>query len=64
LAHPLAGVNNYGNYSFNGRSLIRSKTSFLIENDIGGIMAWELSQDVALNSSYSLFNAILEEAGR
>lgn len=64
LAHPPAGLNNYGDYSFNGRTLIRRKTAFLIENDIGGIMAWELSQDVLPDSPYSLFSAILDAAGR
>lgn len=64
MAHPLPDVNNYGPYSFNGRTLIKDKTSFLIKNDIGGIMAWELSQDVALGSPYSLFDAILDVAGR
>ncbi len=64
MAHPPPSVNNYGAYSFNGRTLIKSKTSFLIQNDIGGIMAWELSQDVSLSSPYSLFDAILDVAGR
>jgi len=64
LAHPLPDVNNYGPYSFNGRTLIKDKTSFLIENDIGGIMAWELSQDVSISSPYSLFDAILDVTGR
>ena len=64
MAHPLPDVNNYGSYSFNGRTLIKDKTSFLIENDIGGIMVWELSQDVSISSPYSLFDAILDVAGR
>jgi len=64
MAHPLPDVNSYGKYSFNGRNLMKDKTSFLIENEIGGIMAWELSQDVSLGSPYSLFDAILDIAGR
>ncbi|MEE4214241.1 MAG: glycoside hydrolase family 18 protein [Bacteroidales bacterium] len=64
MAHPLPDENSYGLYSFNGRTLIKQKTSFLIDNDIGGIMAWELSQDVTLGSPYSLFDAILDVAGR
>ncbi|MDT8400080.1 MAG: glycoside hydrolase family 18 protein [Bacteroidales bacterium] len=63
-AHPLPDDNNYGLYSFNGRTLIKNKTSFLIEHDIGGIMVWELSQDVSTGSPYSLFDAILDVAGR
>lgn len=63
-AHPLPDNNNFGLYSFNGRTLIKDKTSFLIENDVGGIMAWELSQDVSLSSPYSLMDAILDVAGR
>lgn len=62
--HPAADVNKYGVYSFNGRGLMKKKSRFLIENDIRGIMAWELSQDVALSSEYSLVNAILQETGR
>jgi len=64
MAHPLPDINNYGSYSFNGQTLIKDKTSFLIEIDIGGIMAWELSQDVPISSPYSLFDAILDVAGR
>jgi GH18 family chitinase len=64
MAHPLPDENNYGLYSYNGRTLIKQKTSFLIENEIGGIMAWELSQDVPQGSPYSLFDAILDVAGR
>lgn len=64
MAYPPPASNNYGRYSFNGRYLIKDKTSFLIENSIGGIMAWELSQDVDLSSPYSLMDAILEEAGK
>lgn len=64
MSHPAPDVNSYGPYSFNGRSLIKSKTSFLIRNEVGGIMAWELSQDVPLSSPYSLFDAILDVAGR
>lgn len=64
MAYPPPASNNYGSYSFNGRYLIRDKTAVLIENGIGGIMAWELSQDVALSSPYSLMDAILTEAGR
>lgn len=64
MAHPLPHLNRYGKYSFNGRNLMKDKTSFLIDNEIGGIMAWELSQDVALGSPYSLFDAILDVAGR
>lgn len=64
MAHPLPYINNYGPYSFNGRTLIKHKTSFLIESNIGGIMTWELSQDVSLSSPYSLFDAILDVVGR
>jgi len=64
MAHPLPDNNNFGLYSFNGRTLIKKKTSFLIENEIGGIVAWELSQDVPPGSPYSLFDAILDIAGR
>ena len=64
MSHPLPDNNNFGLYSFNGRTLIKNKTSFLIDNDIGGIMVWELSQDVPLGSPYSLFDAILDISGR
>ena len=64
LTMPEPSSNNYGVYSYNGRDLLRAKTNFLIRYGTGGIMAWELSMDVALNSPYSLMAAILSEAGR
>ncbi len=59
---PAYDENNYGKYSYNGRSLMQTKTKFLRENFYFGIMSWELSQDVDYNSQYSLLKSIVEVA--
>lgn len=59
---PAYDDNKYGQYSYNGRSLMHSKTKYLRENSYYGIMSWELSQDVEYNSRYSLLKSIIEVA--
>lgn len=54
--------NKYGEYSYNGRGLMHTKTKFLRENFYFGIMSWELSQDVDYNSKFSLLKSIVEVA--
>lgn len=58
---PAPGVNKYGKYSFNGQDLLREKVRFLMQNNYGGIMAWEMTQDVPVNSEYSLLRSVSEE---
>jgi GH18 family chitinase len=64
LSPPTHDQNSYGKYSYNGRTMLENKTRYLIDEGIGGIMAWELSQDVEIGSPYSLTSAILNAAGR
>lgn len=59
---PAYDDNKYGDYSYNGRGLMQTKTKFLRENFYFGIMSWELSQDVDYNSQYSLLKSIVEVA--
>jgi hypothetical protein len=55
-ADPYADVFN-GAY-YNGITTIKQKTNLAFDRSIGGIMFWELSQDV--NTQYSLVTAIKE----
>ncbi|SMO40316.1 glycoside hydrolase family 18 protein [Solitalea koreensis] len=57
---PATTLNKYDSYSFNGRSFLQDKTAFLRQNGYGGIMVWELSQDVSSTSPYSLLKCIYE----
>ena len=57
---PTLDINKYGNYSFNGRGLLMQKTEYLIQQGYGGIMSWELSQDVESSSEFSLLKAIYD----
>lgn len=58
---PSSGMNKHGKYGFNGRTLMKDKTRYLMENNYGGIMSWELTQDVEVASDFSLLKAIYEE---
>ena len=44
-------------YAFNGRATVRAKTRYALEQDLGGIMIWELGQD-ARESDTSLLRGI------
>ncbi|MDC1105737.1 glycoside hydrolase family 18 protein [Prolixibacteraceae bacterium] len=46
---------------FNGVDLVKQKTRYSIDK-MGGVMIWELGQDVPVDSKYSLLKAIYEEA--
>jgi len=59
---PDYNENRFGNYSFNGRGLMQTKTNYLKEYGYAGIMAWELSQDVEYDSEYSLLKTIVNTA--
>lgn len=59
---PGVSMNKAGNYSYNGPDLLTRKTRYLIDNGYGGIMAWELTQDVAPGAATSLLRAIHTEA--
>jgi len=59
---PDVSMNKVGNYSYNGPDLLKQKTRYLIDNGYSGIMAWELTQDVAPGAGTSLLRAIHTEA--
>ena len=53
-----ASSNSYGGYAFNGVDLMKEKTQYVLDNGYAGLTIWELSQDVAYDSSLSLLRAI------
>lgn len=59
---PSVNMNKAGYYSYNGPDLLALKTRYLIDKRYGGIMAWELTQDVAPGAATSLLRAIHTEA--
>jgi len=59
-AHPDATVNKFGEYSFNGRKLLQDKTALLRQNGYAGIVIWDICQDVAIDSEYSLLKSIYD----
>ena len=59
---PGVSMNRAGDYSYNGPNLLAQKTRYLIDNGYEGIMAWELTQDVAPGAATSLLRAIHTEA--
>ncbi|MCE5187209.1 MAG: glycoside hydrolase family 18 protein [Planctomycetaceae bacterium] len=54
--HPAPEQDMIAGISYNGPATIESKTAWLVQNDYGGIMCWELTQDTT--DSTSLLNAI------
>lgn len=58
-ANPNADV--FGNVGYNGITTIKNKTQHVKDNGYGGIMIWELSQD--LNNNNSLLSAIYSVMG-
>lgn len=59
-SQPGPSVNKFGDYSFNGKTLLQDKTAFLRQNGYGGIMIWELTQDVSVTSDFSLLKSIYD----
>jgi hypothetical protein len=57
----LSQQNQSGTIYYDGIPTIKSKTRYAYEQGAGGIMIWELGQDVAVTSPYSLLNAIYEQ---
>jgi len=55
--------NEAGGYNFNGPNTIKAKTEYSIGNNFGGVMIWEIGQDVNFNDSLSLLKAIYEGVG-
>lgn len=48
-------------YIFNGQNTIRKKTQYVMENDIAGIMTWDLATDLTLSDPKALLKVIVEE---
>jgi chitinase len=46
---------------FNGQNLLKKKAKWVIDNDYGGIMIWELGLDVPKSHPRSLLNALAEQ---
>ena len=54
-------VDTYGQYYFNSQDMIRKKTELSMDSGIGGIMIWELGQDVQpMDQEHSLMKAIAQ----
>ena len=53
------GFDRINNIYYNGKETIRRKTTYVVENQISGIMIWELAQDAA-EDSISLLHVIDE----
>jgi GH18 family chitinase len=51
-------ANTYQTYGYNGIKLMQDKVKFLRHNGYGGIVAWEMGQDVIATSPYSLIRSI------
>ncbi len=52
---------NGKNYTFNGVNTIINKTQYVCQNQLGGIMAWDIPLDMLdYNSSHSLLRAAIE----
>ena len=60
----LSQTNTNGVTWYDGVPQIREKTNFAWERNIGGIMIWELQQDVVATSEHSLLNTIFQETQR
>ncbi len=53
-----ANSDTYGGYDYNGIPTIQKKTADVYNAQYGGIMIWELAQDLAPTHQYSLLKAI------
>ena len=62
--HPDFKIKNYGKYGYNGASLISAKTTYLATKGYKGIMSWELSQDLPVDSDSSLLKTIHKTLNR
>jgi hypothetical protein len=49
-------------YTFNGQTTIRKKTRYVREQNLAGMMAWDLATDVPFSHPKSLLKAMVEEA--
>lgn len=54
-------IYNNKKYIFNGQNTIRKKTQYVMENDIAGVMTWDLATDLPLSDPKALLKVIVEE---
>ena len=59
-SQPAPSINKFGDYSYNGRILLQDKTAFLRQSGYGGIVIWEINQDVSVTSEFSLLKSIYD----
>ncbi len=57
---PVSEEEMLGKTYYNGKKMIASKTKYAVDNSYGGIMIWDLSQD--MNDEHSLLDTIYYEA--
>jgi hypothetical protein len=58
LYHPAPDVDEVAGINFNGIETIKAKTEYVLENNYGGVMFWELTNDT--NDPTSLLTAVSE----
>lgn len=51
-------------YVFDGQDRIRTKTRYALDQQLRGMMSWDLATDLPLKDGKSLFRVMLEEMGR
>lgn len=51
-------------YVFDGQNHIRAKTRYAMEQQLKGMMSWDLATDMPLSDDKSLFKTMVEELGR
>lgn len=49
---------SYGGYNYNGVSTVEYKSDYSFSNQYGGIMIWEVGQDLSVNDTRSLLRTI------
>lgn len=57
---PESSHNLAGGYNFNGPHTIYNKASYAVENGYGGVMIWEIEQDLPLTHESSLHKALIQ----
>jgi GH18 family chitinase len=50
--------NIYSSYGYNGLKLVQEKVKYLKRTGFGGVVAWDMGQDVIASSPYSLIKSI------
>lgn len=56
--HIDKGINAISSWGFNGPNLLRDKTVYAIQNQIGGVFCWQVKNDVPYNDPNSLCKTV------